>query len=152
MGPLEDAGEERISLEGESEDKNTKTQKKEIKSKNPKKIEVEETPSPNEVEEETPEETDSSTDDEAWTYPSGEIKGLRPKPPMLDLDNLGSPKPAKVHASREEELTEDFQEAGKWVGIIMSINDFRKFVWSNKEDLSENTVIYAVKYDKNRRK
>merc|ERR1711954_490286 len=92
----------------------------------------------------------SSTDDEAWTYPSGEIKGLRP--PMLDLDNLGLPKPAKGHASWEEELTEDFQEAGKWVGIIMSIDDFQKFVWSNKEDLSESSVIYAVKYDKNRRK
>merc|ERR1711954_321831 len=72
--------------------------------------------------------------------------------PMLDLDNLGMPKAPIVHSSREEELTFDFQEGGKWVGIIMSIGDFRKYIWSNKEDLSENTVVYAIKYDKHRRK
>merc|ERR1711954_477647 len=72
--------------------------------------------------------------------------------PMLDLDNLGMPKAPIVHSSREEELTFDFQEAGKWGGIIMTIGDFRKYIWSNKEDLSENTVVYAIKYDKHRRK
>merc|ERR1711954_102166 len=38
------------------------------------------------------------------------------------------------------------------VGIVMSIDDFRKYIWSNKEDLSETSVVYADKYDKNRRK
>merc|ERR1711954_231712 len=34
----------------------------------------------------------------------------------------------------------------------MTVEDFRKFIWSNSEDLSENTVIYADIYDKQRRK
>ena len=34
----------------------------------------------------------------------------------------------------------------------MKIDDFRKFIWSNKGVLSETTIIYADKYDPNRRK
>merc|ERR1711954_42840 len=34
----------------------------------------------------------------------------------------------------------------------MTVEDFRKFIWSNREDLSENTVIYADIYDKDCRK
>merc|ERR1711954_294841 len=34
----------------------------------------------------------------------------------------------------------------------MTVEDFRKFIRSNREDLSENTVIYADIYDKDHRK
>merc|ERR1711954_393991 len=34
----------------------------------------------------------------------------------------------------------------------MTVEDFRKFIWSNSEDLSESTVIYADIYDKQRKK
>ena len=39
-----------------------------------------------------------------------------------------------VHQKRvsNEELKEEFGEAGKWVGIVMSVADFRKYIWSNK--------------------
>merc|ERR1712081_164195 len=95
-----------------------------------------------------------SSDDEGWTYASGEVQGLRKsrsKPPILDLDNLENPK-NKIYLTREEELTDGFEEAGNWVGIIMSVEDFRKFIWSHKETLSENAVIYADIYDNDRRK
>merc|ERR1711954_615863 len=37
-------------------------------------------------------------------------------------------------------------------GIIMSVDDFRRFILSHKETLSENSVIYADIYDNDRRK
>merc|ERR1711954_260843 len=36
-------------------------------------------------------------------------------------------------------------------GLIMTIDDFKKFIWSSKEDLSENSILFAEKYDKGRR-
>merc|ERR1711954_330719 len=49
------------------------------------------------------------------------------------------------------ELDDGFEEAKRWVGILMNIEDFRKYIWSNKGPLSKSTVVYADKYDKQRR-
>merc|ERR1711954_344056 len=97
------------------------------------------------------EENRSSSSDEDWTYESGKTKGLKKgKPPLLDLDNLK--KVFKTYDSAEQELDEEFVEAGRWVGIIMSIDDFRKFIWSHKGVINDTSVIYADIYDKNRQK
>merc|ERR1711954_554577 len=69
---------------------------------------------------------------------------------MLDLDALNPE--AKIFESREDELTEGFEDAKKWFGLIMTLQEFRSFIWSNKGPLSDNTVLYAIKYDKQRRK
>merc|ERR1711954_205377 len=45
----------------------------------------------------------------------------------------------------------EFDDAKKWFGLIMTINDFKKFIWSSKEDLSDNSILFVEKYDKGRR-
>merc|ERR1711954_366217 len=69
---------------------------------------------------------------------------------MLDLDALNPD--AKIFESREDELNEGFEDAKKWFGLIMTLQEFRSFIWSNKGPLSDNTVLFANKYDKQRRK
>merc|ERR1712081_77168 len=99
-------------------------------------------------------EEDESTDDESWTYESGQIRGLKKKrdpPPLLDLDKLGKPE-GKVYLSPEEELDEGFKEAGKWIGFLMVLEDFRKHIWSHKTIINDNSMLYAEMYDRDRRR
>merc|ERR1712081_109699 len=49
-----------------------------------------------------------------------------------------------------EEIEYAFEDAGKWIGIVMEIKDFRKFVWDKHE--SDQSVLFADKYDPDRRK
>merc|ERR1712081_146520 len=130
----------------------------------PKKIEINETPTlknPNEtssnlsvnVETDNSEE-EVSSDDESWTYETGQIRGLKKKrdpPPLLDLDSLGKPE-GKVFLSQEEELDDGFREAGKWIGFFMVLDDFRKHIWSHKTIINDNSMLYAEMYDKDRRR
>merc|ERR1712081_167232 len=130
----------------------------------PKKIEINETPTlknPNEtssnlsvnVETDNSEE-EVSSDDESWTYKTSQIRGLKKKrdpPPLLDLDSLGKPE-GKVYLSQEEELYKGFKEAGKWIGFLMVLDDFRKHIWSHKTIISENSMLYAEMYDRDRRR
>merc|ERR1712081_53156 len=99
-------------------------------------------------------EEDESTDDESWTYESGQIHGLKKKrdpPPLLDLDKLGKTD-GKVYLSQEEELDEGFKEAGKWIGFFMVLEDFRKHIWSHKTIINDNSMLYAEMYDRDRRR
>ena len=71
---------------------------------------------------------------------------------MIDLESLAKPK-GTTFKSREDELDSAFEEAAWWIGVVMSIEDFWKFIWSGeREEESEITMINADKYDKNRRK
>ena len=102
--------------------------------------------------EENPQE--ESSDEEAWTYQSGVIKGLKKKkdkPPLLDLDNLDLPK-GKIYTTREEELDEKFKDAGYWIGILMTLAEIRKHVWSYKGEISETSLLYADMFDNDRRR
>merc|ERR1711954_96313 len=65
---------------------------------------------------------------------------------------MGTTHQDKIFESREDELNEGFEDAKKWFGLIMSLEEFRSFIWSNKGPLSDNTVLFAHKYDKQRRK
>ena len=48
---------------------------------------------------------------------------------------------------------EEFSEAAWWLGVVMEIQEFRKFIWSpENEEESDTTVLYADKNDKNGRK
>merc|ERR1711954_427448 len=141
-----------------------KIKKKNIKTQNPKKNdeEIEEiSPEADDnispVEENAETEGNSSSDsseDEHWTYPSGRVEGIkdsRKKPPLIDLEKLNQ-QIKKIYLNRDEELVDEFEEAKKWVGIIMDIADFRKFIWSHKEPLQDSSVLFADIYDRNRKK
>merc|ERR1711954_585484 len=85
---------------------------------------------------------------------SGEIRGLKERrdpPPLLDLNNLGKTE-GKVFLSQEEELNEGFQDAAKWIGFLMTIEEFRKHVWSYKTDLSDTAMLFSDMCDKDRRR
>merc|ERR1712081_71557 len=70
---------------------------------------------------------------------------------LIDLEKL-SQQINKIYLNRDEELTDEFEEAKKWVGIIMDIADFRKFIWSHKEPLQDSSVLFADIYDRDRKK
>merc|ERR1711954_142487 len=94
------------------------------------------------------------SDDESWAYKVGKTKGLkedRVKPPLIDLDSLGR-KELRKFKTREEELDMEFEDAGRWAGILMTINEFRKFIWSPKRPVNDVSVINADIYDNDRRK
>merc|ERR1711954_268233 len=99
--------------------------------------------------------SESETDDESWAYAAGkaiELKQKGNKPPLIDLDALPNIK-GKVYKNRNEKLDGEFGEAAWWVGIVMTLEDFAKFIWSDKRpDESETTILIAHKYDKNRQK
>merc|ERR1712081_127533 len=81
------------------------------------------------------------------------IRGLKDKrdpPPLLDLNKLGKTE-GKVYLSQEEELTEGFQDAAKWIGFLMTLEEFRKHVWSYKTDVSDTSMLFAEMHDKDRR-
>merc|ERR1712081_13693 len=87
-------------------------------------------------------------------YPSGKIEGMKEtkrKPPLIDLEKLEN-QIKKIYLSRDDELTDEFEEAKRWVGIVMEIDDFRKFIWSHKEPLHDTSVLFADIYDRNRKK
>ena len=88
--------------------------------------------------------SEESSDDESWTYESGKILGLK-KPPLLNLDMLEN-KTTETFETYEKELDHEFDDARKWFGLIMTIDDFKKFIWSSKEDLSDNSILFAEKY------
>ena len=99
-------------------------------------------------------ESEDSTDDEAWTYESGQIRGLKKKrspPPLLDLEKLGKPE-GKIFLSRDKEIDEGFKEAGKWIGFLMILDDFRKHIWSYKTIINDNSMLYADMHDSDRRR
>merc|ERR1712081_148821 len=73
-------------------------------------------------------------------------------PPLINLDALKNQIEEK-YKNREEELKGEFEEASWWIGIIMELEDFRKFIWSDvRKEESETTTLYADKYNKHRRK
>merc|ERR1711954_282568 len=39
-----------------------------------------------------------------------------------------------------------------WIGIIMTIDDIKKFIWSYKKEQNENSMLFSDVYDKDRRK
>merc|ERR1712081_114355 len=73
-------------------------------------------------------------------------------PPLINLDALKNQIEEK-YKNREEELKGEFEEASWWIGIIMELEDFRKFIWSDvRKEESETTTLYADIYDRHRRK
>merc|ERR1712081_38329 len=87
-------------------------------------------------------------------YPSGKIEGMKEtkrKPPLIDLEKLEN-QIKKIYLGRDDELTDEFEEAKRWVGIVMEIDDFRKFIWSHKEPLHDTSVLFADIYDRDRKK
>ena len=96
--------------------------------------------------------SDSESDDEDWAYPEGKTLGIkRKKPPMIDLEKLGSSS-QRTFNTQEEELRFEFSEAGKWIGILITIEDVKKFIWSYKEEHDENAMLFADVYDRDRQK
>merc|ERR1712081_35823 len=73
-------------------------------------------------------------------------------PPLINLDTLKNQIEEK-YKNREEELEGEFEEASWWIGIIMELEDFKKFIWSDvRKEESETTTLYADIYDRHRRK
>merc|ERR1711954_507932 len=95
-------------------------------------------------------ETESS-DEESWAYKAGRALGLKSKPPLINLDELGKMKTTK-YKDIEEEKTGEFEEAGHWIGILMEEAEFTKFVWSFNCEETMQTILNADKYDRHRRK
>merc|ERR1711954_423687 len=100
-------------------------------------------------------ENEESSDEESWAYKAGKAIGLkskRQKPPLIDLDALKTQIEDK-YKNRDEELEGEFKEASWWIGIVMELEDFRKFVWSEeRKEESETTILFADIYDRHRRK
>merc|ERR1711954_377634 len=72
--------------------------------------------------------------------------------PLINLDAITKPSQT-TYNSREEELDKSFEDANHWTGVIMTIEEFRSFVWSpQREEESETSIINADKFDKSRRK
>ena len=79
------------------------------------------------------------------------MKSKSDRPPIIDLDALSKPT-GIVFKTREEELDSAFLDAAWWIGVVMSIEDFRNFIWSpEREADSDVSIINADKFDKNRR-
>merc|ERR1711954_114896 len=97
----------------------------------------------------------SSEDDESWAYKTGKVVGLKKKesrPPLINLDELNKPSNF-LYKTRDEELDASFEEASWWIGVLMDIQEFRKFIWTDKQEgESDTSVINADKFDKGRRK
>merc|ERR1711954_218808 len=72
-------------------------------------------------------------------------------PPLLDLDKLGKTE-GKVYQSQQEELEEGFQDAAKWIGFLMTIEEFRRHIWSYKTEVSDTSLLFAEMHDKDRRR
>merc|ERR1711954_276009 len=70
-------------------------------------------------------------------------------PPLIDLDKVTSTL-GQTFSTQGEEIKFAFEDAGKWIGFVMEIKDFRKFVWDKRE--SDQSVLFADKYDPDRRK
>merc|ERR1712081_40679 len=75
----------------------------------------------------------------------------REPPPMLDLDKLGKPE-GKIYLNQDEELVDGFEEAGKWIGFLMVLEDFRKHIWSYKTEVTDNSMLFAEMHDGDRRR
>merc|ERR1711954_632288 len=54
--------------------------------------------------------------------------------------------------TREEELDDQFKDAGFWIGILMTIQEIKKHIWSYKEVVNETALLYADVYDNDRRR
>merc|ERR1711954_421401 len=94
----------------------------------------------------------SESDNEDWAYKAGKALGLSSKkPPLIDLEKLGAPS-GKTFESKDEEIKFEFIEANKWIGIVMVIDDIKKFIWTYKKEQSENAMLFADIYDRDRRK
>merc|ERR1711954_52053 len=72
-------------------------------------------------------------------------------PPLLDLDKLGKAE-GKVYLSQQEELDEGFKDAAKWIGFLMTLEEFRKHIWSYKTEVSDTSMLFAEMHDKDRRR
>merc|ERR1711954_238966 len=72
-------------------------------------------------------------------------------PPLLDLDKLGKTE-GKVYQSQQEELDEGFKDAAKWIGFLMTLEEFRKHIWSYKTEVSDTSMLFAEMHDKDRRR
>merc|ERR1711954_20600 len=70
-------------------------------------------------------------------------------PPLIDLDNNGANKGQSFN-SQSDEINFSFEDASLWIGFIMDIKDFRKFIWDKKE--SDQSILFADKFDPDRRK
>ena len=77
---------------------------------------------------------------------------MKGKPPLIDLDAITKGK-GRTFNSKDEELDFEFAKAAWWVGIVMTIEDFKKFIWSGqREEEIIVTMLNAEKHDKNCRK
>merc|ERR1711954_636513 len=54
--------------------------------------------------------------------------------------------------TREDELDDQFKDAGFWIGILMTIQEIRKHIWSYKEVTTETALLYADVVDNDRRR
>ena len=83
--------------------------------------------------------------------PERQSKNNKERPPLLNLDNLGK-KPGKAHSIVKEELEEEFEEAGNWVGIRLTIEELQKYIWCKfRKQETDQTLLFAHRYDKDRR-
>merc|ERR1711954_625958 len=69
------------------------------------------------------------------------------RPTLIDLDKIPQ---SKSFSSKKEEIEFEFTEAGKWLGIVMDIEDFRKFVWDDAREANDAAILNADIFDRNR--
>ena len=72
------------------------------------------------------------------------------QPPMIDLESLGKPNGPKYN-SKQEEAEANFKGSKHWLGVKMTSNDIRKFVWCDSKHESDYTLINVDIYDENRK-
>lgn len=70
------------------------------------------------------------------------------EPPMINLENLLKKK--NVYNSRKEEVEDKFNDARNWLGLVMDIEDIRRYTWSYKVKESDQTILNAHCYNDNR--
>merc|ERR1711954_416500 len=70
---------------------------------------------------------------------------------MLNLEAPGKPN-IKSFKTKEAEVMESFADAAWWLGVVMQMKEFRKFIWNNKTVISKQSMINADCFDNDRRK
>merc|ERR1712081_141083 len=58
----------------------------------------------------------------------------------------------KTFKSKDEGIKFEFKEAANWIGIVMTIDDIKKFIWSYEEEHNENSMLFSDIYDRDRQK
>lgn len=58
----------------------------------------------------------------------------------------------KTYTSKKAEINNEFSEAGWWLGLFMEMSELRKFVWCDKREDSDQSILFADMYNNNRHK